>query len=56
MPAARQEGVSFDEDQRRIRKNHGAENFSRLCRRALNLLKHDKSVKIGVYGKRLKAD
>jgi predicted transposase YbfD/YdcC len=47
--------VSFNEDQRRIRKDHGAENFSRLCRLALNLLKRDKSVKIGVHGKRLKA-
>jgi predicted transposase YbfD/YdcC len=47
--------VSFGEDQRRIRKGHGAENFSRLCRVALNLLKRDKSVKIGVHGKRLKA-
>jgi predicted transposase YbfD/YdcC len=47
--------VSFDEDQRRIRKGYGAENFSRLCRLALNLLKRDKSVKIGVHGKRLKA-
>lgn len=47
--------VSFGEDQRRIRKGHGAENFSRLCRLALNLLKRDKSVKIGVHGKRLKA-
>jgi predicted transposase YbfD/YdcC len=47
--------VSFGEDQRRIRKDHGAENFSRLCRLALNLLKRDTSVKIGVHGKRLKA-
>jgi len=47
--------VSFDEDRRRIRKDHGAENYSRLCRIALNLLKRDKSVKIGVHGKRLKA-
>ena len=47
--------VSFGEDQRRIRKGYGAENFSRLCRLALNLLKRDTSVKIGVHGKRLKA-
>jgi predicted transposase YbfD/YdcC len=47
--------VSFREDERRIRKGHGAENYSRLCRLALNLLKRDKSVKIGVHGKRLKA-
>ena len=48
-------GVSFNEDQRRIRAGHGAENFSRLCRIALNLLKRDKSIKIGIKGKRLNA-
>jgi len=47
--------VSFREDERRIRKDHGAENYSRLCRIALNLLKQERSVKIGVHGKRLKA-
>jgi len=47
--------VSFREDERRIRKGHGAENYSRLCRLALNLLKRDQTVKIGVHGKRLKA-
>jgi predicted transposase YbfD/YdcC len=47
--------VSFGEDDRRIRRNHGAENFSRLCRMALNLLKSDKSLKVGVKAKRLRA-
>lgn len=47
--------VSFNEDQRRIRKGNGAENFSRLCRIALNLLKRDKSIKNGIKGKRLAA-
>jgi predicted transposase YbfD/YdcC len=47
--------VSFREDERRIRKDHGAENYSRLCRIALNLLKQDRSIKIGIHGKRLKA-
>jgi predicted transposase YbfD/YdcC len=47
--------VSFGEDDRRIRKNHGAENFSRLCRMALNLLKSDKTLKVGVKAKRLRA-
>jgi len=47
--------VSFTEDQRRIRRGHGAENFSRLCRIALNLLKRETSVKIGIKGKRLNA-
>jgi hypothetical protein len=44
--------VSFDEDRRRIRKGHGAENFSRLCRMALNLLKRESSQKIGIAAKR----
>jgi predicted transposase YbfD/YdcC len=47
--------VSFREDERRIRTGHAAENYSRLCRLALNLLKRDKTVKVGVHGKRLKA-
>jgi predicted transposase YbfD/YdcC len=47
--------VSFREDDNRIRKGNGAENYSRLCRIALNLLKRDKSLKIGIKGKRLNA-
>jgi predicted transposase YbfD/YdcC len=47
--------VSFNEDQRRIRIGHGAENFSRLSRIALNLLKQDKSLKNGIKSKRLNA-
>jgi predicted transposase YbfD/YdcC len=47
--------VSFDEDQRRVRKGHGAENYSRLCRIALNLLKQDQTVKLGIKSKRLVA-
>ena len=47
--------MSFNEDQRRIRKGNGAENFSRLCRIALNLLKRDTSIKAGIKGKRLNA-
>ena len=47
--------VSFGEDLRRIRKDYAAENFSRLCRIAINLLKQEKSAKVGIKGKRLKA-
>ena len=47
--------VSFGEDDSRIRKAHGAENLSRLRRISLNLLKEDKTVKVGIKGKRLKA-
>ena len=45
--------MSFDEDQRRVRNDDGAENFSRLCRIALNLLKTDKTKKVGIKTKRL---
>jgi len=47
--------VTFREDERRIRTGHGAENFSRLCRFALNLLKRDASAKGGIQTKRLQA-
>lgn len=46
--------VSFNEDQRRLRKGHGAENFSRLCRLALNLLKAEDTCKNGIAIKRQK--
>jgi predicted transposase YbfD/YdcC len=44
--------ISFREDERRIRKGHGAENFSRLCRISLNLLKNEKTQKTGIAIKR----
>ena len=47
--------VTFNEDQRRIRRGHGAENFSRLCRMALNRIKADKATKGSVRTKRLRA-
>lgn len=47
--------VSFGEDAARHREGHSAENFSRLRRIALNLLKRDKSRKRGIKGKRLNA-
>jgi predicted transposase YbfD/YdcC len=46
--------VAFDEDRRRIRKGHGAENFSRLSRIALNLLKRERTNKHGIKTKRLR--
>lgn len=46
--------VSFDEDRRRIRKGHGAENFSRLNRIGLTLLKPERTNKHGIKTKRLR--
>lgn len=43
--------VGFNEDQCRIREGHAAENFSRLRRIALNLLKNEKTVKAGIKAK-----
>jgi predicted transposase YbfD/YdcC len=47
--------VSFGEDHNRTRQGNGAENYSRLCRIALNLLKRDTSIKAGIKTKRLNA-
>jgi predicted transposase YbfD/YdcC len=47
--------VSFAEDQARQRCGHSAQNFARLRRIALNLLRRDRSKKRGVKGKRLNA-
>jgi predicted transposase YbfD/YdcC len=44
--------VSFHEDQRRLSKGHGAENFSRINRIALNLLKNETTRKVGIANKR----
>lgn len=46
--------VSFADDDRRIRTDHGAENFARLCRIGLNLLKAEKTLRVGIKSKRLK--
>jgi predicted transposase YbfD/YdcC len=47
--------VSFGEDLDRKRAGHAAQNFSLLNRIALNMLKQDKTCKLGIKGKRLKA-
>ncbi len=47
--------VAFREDESRIRTGHATENMAVVRRIALNLLKQDTSVKLGVANKRLKA-
>jgi len=47
--------VSFGEDLDRKRAGHAAQNFSLFNRIALNLLRLDKTCKLGIKGKRLKA-
>jgi predicted transposase YbfD/YdcC len=47
--------VGFREDASRIRKDHGPENMATMRHIALNLLKQDKSLKVGIKSKRLKA-
>jgi predicted transposase YbfD/YdcC len=47
--------VSFAEDQARHRRGHSAQNFARLRRIALNLLRRDTSKKRGIKRKRLTA-
>ena len=47
--------IAFREDESRVRKDHGAQNFAILRHMALNLLKQDKTTKVGIKNKRLKA-
>jgi len=47
--------ITFREDDCRIRKGHGAENFAVLRHIALNLLRRETSAKRSLKGKRMKA-
>jgi predicted transposase YbfD/YdcC len=46
--------VAFDEDNSRKRNGFAAQNYSVLNRIALNLLKNEKTARVGVRGKRLR--
>jgi predicted transposase YbfD/YdcC len=47
--------LAFREDECRLRKDHGAHNFAIIRHIALNLLKQDERLKVGIKNKRLKA-
>jgi len=47
--------IAFREDEARLRKGHGAQNFAILRHIALNLLQQETTCKSGVFNKRLKA-
>ncbi len=47
--------IAFREDDSRLRKGNGAQNFAVLRHIALNLLKQEQTVKCGIKNKRLKA-
>jgi predicted transposase YbfD/YdcC len=47
--------MGFREDESRIRKDHSPENVATLRHIALNLLKQEKTTKVGIKSKRLKA-
>lgn len=47
--------IGFREDESRIRKDHAPENVATLRHIALNLLKQEKTAKVGIKSKRLKA-
>lgn len=44
--------IAFREDESRIRKDHAPQNMATLRHIALNLLKHETSVKVGIAAKR----
>ncbi len=46
--------IAFNEDHSRVRKNNAPHNFAVLRHMALNLLKQERSIKVGIKAKRLK--
>ena len=47
--------VTFQEDQCRVRKDHGPQNIAMLRQIGHNLLKNERTLKVGIQGKRLNA-
>ena len=48
-------GVTFREDECRVRKDHGPQNLATLRQISHNLLKNENTLKVGIPGKRLNA-
>ena len=46
--------IAFNEDRSRVRKDNAPENLAVLRQLALNLLKHETTMKVGIKGKRLR--
>jgi hypothetical protein len=47
--------IAFREDECRVRKDHGPQNLAILRHIAINLLKQEKTAKVGISNKRLRA-
>ena len=47
--------ISFREDESPVRKDHGPENLAILRLLAVNLLKRERTLKVGIKAKRLNA-
>ena len=46
--------LAFNEDRSRVRKDHAPENLALMRQMAVNLLKQEQSVKVGIKAKRMK--
>jgi len=46
--------IAFNEDRSRVRKDNAPENLAVIRQLALNLLKHETTLKVGIKGKRLR--